>query len=335
MLKRLAIRFSGSILGLVIGAVGCAAAEDGATSSSDLSAGSLRMNQFQAKGTHNSYHDMRWWMPVTALRYDHQPLDVQLDAQGVRAFELDLQFEDGGFEVHHVDTWDSGSTCPRFTDCLKKLKGWSDAHPKHQPLFVQLEAKDAFDAAKADEYEAALDRSILSVWPKDRIVTPDDVKGSAASVRDAITTTGWPTMESARGKIVFFLQPDEGRRQHYTHGDRDLSGRLTFVSSGLDKPYAALAILDDPKGERSKIEAAVRAGFIVRTRADADVVEAISNDHSREQAAWASGAQIVSTDFPVKVDNYDYFATNPGGTPSRCSPLIGPAGCTSADIEKL
>ena len=115
----------------------------------------------------------------------------------------------------------------------------------------------------------------------------------------------------------------------------DLSGRLTFVSSGLDKPYAALAILDDPKGERSKIEAAVRAGFIVRTRADADVVEAISNDHSREQAAWASGAQIVSTDFPVKVGNYDYSTANPGGTPSRCNPRLGPTGCTSADIETL
>lgn len=324
-----------AVTGLVM-LVGCAATEgeEADATSADLAQASvLRMNQLQAKGTHNSYHDMRWWMPVTELRYDMQPLDVQLEKQGVRAFELDLQYSKGHFEVHHVDTWDAGSTCPNFTDCLKKLKGWSDAHPTHEPLFVQLEAKDAFDAAKADEYEAALDKEILSVWPKDRIVTPDVVKGSAASVKEAITTTGWPTMDSARGKIVFFLQPDEGRRQHYTHGDRDLDGRLTFVNSGLDKPYAAVTILDDPKDQR--IEAAVKAGFIVRTRADADVKEAIDNDHSREKAAWASGAQIVSTDFPVKVSNYDYFVTIPGGGVSRCNPLNAPANCTSAAVESL
>lgn len=316
-------------------AAGCAAVEDDAAEAeADLTANALRMNQLQTKATHNSYHDMRWWMPVTALRYDHQPLDVQLEEQDVRAFELDIRFKNGGFIVHHIDTLDEGSTCPNFTDCLKKLKGWSDAHPKHEPLFVQLEAKDTFDATVADDYEAALDRAILSVWPKERIVTPDDVKGSAASVRDAITTTGWPTLDSARGKIVFYLQSDEGRRQHYTHGDRDLDGRLTFVSAGLDKPYAAITILDDPKGHLDKIQAAVRAGLIVRTRADADVVEAIANDHSREAAAWASGAQLVSTDFPVKVSNYDYFVTTPGGTPSRCNPLIAPSGCTADAIEE-
>jgi hypothetical protein len=325
-----------AVLGLVMAAIGCAATdgEDAEASSADLAQASvLRMNQFQAKGTHNSYHDMRWWMPVTALRYDMQPLDVQLEKQGVRAFELDLQFTKGHFEVHHIDTWDAGSTCPSFTDCLAKLKGWSDAHPKHEPLFVQLEAKDDFDASNADAYQAALDQEILSVWPKDRIVTPDDVKGAAASVKDAITTTGWPTMESARGKIVFFLQPDEGRRSYYTHGDHDLDGRLMFVNSGLDRPYAAITILDTPSDPR--IPAAVKAGFIVRTRADADVEEAISNDHTHEEAAWASGAQIVSTDFPVEVSNYDYFVTLPGGTVSRCNPVNAPAGCTPAMVESL
>lgn len=335
MLSRLGV--VAAFVGLL---AGCgAAAEDGDSSTADLSgAAAVRMNQFQGKATHNSYHKAEWFMPVTALRYTLAPLDKQLGEEGVRAFELDLQYDDGHFKVHHIDWIDSASTCPNFTDCLKTLKKWSDAHPTHQPLFIQLENKDGFDAAKADAYHAALDADILSVWPRERIVTPDDVKGNAPTLRDAVTTNGWPTMDSARGKIVFYLEPDAGRRTYYTHGDHDLDGRLAFVNSGLDAPYAAISIMDDPIAKQAQIQAAVHAGFIVRTRADADVKEPKKNDHTREQAAWTSGAQLVSTDFPAKTKDYDYFVTTPGGTTStasRCNPLIAPAGCTNDDVEKL
>ena len=40
-----------------------------------------------------------------------------------------------------------------------------------------------------------------------------------------------------------------------------------------------------------------RAGFIVKTRADADTREARGNNPARRDAAFASGAQIMTTNF--------------------------------------
>lgn len=42
----------------------------------------------------------------------------------------------------------------------------------------------------------------------------------------------------------------------------------------------------------------VREGYIVRTRADSGLRQGAENDTARRDAALASGAHIVSTDFP-------------------------------------
>ena len=49
----------------------------------------LRLNQLQALGTHNSYHLLEGVAIDPELDFEHAPLDVQLGAQGVRQFEPD------------------------------------------------------------------------------------------------------------------------------------------------------------------------------------------------------------------------------------------------------
>ena len=44
----------------------------------------------------------------------------------------------------------------------------------------------------------------------------------------------------------------------------------------------------------------VKKGYMVRTRADADTEEARRNDKTVFQAACASGAQIITTDYYYK-----------------------------------
>src|SRR4051812_5933132 len=89
----------------------------------------LRLNHLQTKGTHNSYH-VAAKDPIMALAYTEPPLDVQFQDEGVRQIELDTHFNYslGVFEVYHLGTIDEGTTCRRFTDCLKTIKTWSDAH---------------------------------------------------------------------------------------------------------------------------------------------------------------------------------------------------------------
>jgi hypothetical protein len=54
---------------------------------------------------------------------------------------------------------------------------------------------------------------------------------------------------------------------------------------------------DVPQPERFR--RLTRRHFLVKTRADADGEQARANDQTRADAALASGAQIVVTDYPV------------------------------------
>jgi hypothetical protein len=56
----------------------------------------------------------------------------------------------------------------------------------------------------------------------------------------------------------------------------------------------------DPRGaNEAEIQRLVKKGFLVRTRSDEPVATIRDKDDSRAGIALASGAQYVTTDFPV------------------------------------
>lgn len=291
----------------------------------------LRFHHLQAKGTHNSTHVQTANRPE--WRYTHRPLDEQAASQGVRQFELDLWFDDdtGGYEVLHIPFLDEGTTCRALTDCLGVLKGWSDANPDHHPLFVLVEVKDGWDEHVGPSRLDALDEALLSVWPEDRLVTPAFVQGDAATLRDGVAA-GWPTLGVLRGRALFVLHEGGAWRDAYTLG-LTVADRPLFPDAfgDIDLPIAAVHTLNDPFDAR--IPAVVDAGHLVRTRADADTVQARSNDTTQRDQALASGAHFVSTDFPAPVDWTEYRVEIPDGTPSRCNPRTAPPECTSEAVE--
>lgn len=341
----------------------------------------LRLNQIQVLGSHNSYHvqprpSLFKWLLVfseslaRSLEYSHAPLDFQFATQGIRQIELDV-FADPtgglfanraglryakeptasgipdldlpGFKVLHVQDLDFESTCWAFVSCLQTVKQWSDANPGHVPVTILVEAKDEgipirnsavpvpIGTAELD----ALDAEIRSVFPPRQLLTPDDVRGGRASLEEAIRTVGWPTLGSVRGRVLFALDNGGGIREAYVAGHPALAGRVLFTDSPPGTPEAGFRKLNDSIGDFDAIRAAVAAGYIVRTRADADTSEARSGDTTRRDAALVSGAHFVSTDYPVPVPQLgtDYVARIPGGTPARCNPISAPANCTAADIE--
>jgi hypothetical protein len=291
----------------------------------------LRMNHLQLEATHNSYHVKPEKGGHADWQYSHVPLDKQLSEQGVRGLELDTHFneETCRYEVYHLTLLDEGTTCRMFTDCLQQVRAWSDAHPGHHPLFIQLEPKDNGDEARF----VALEKEILSVFPRELLITPDDVKGTAPSLRDAVTKTGWPTLGAARGRVLFYLDRSDAYRDAYTHGRKDLNGRLLFADADESDPFAAVLVRNGALSDRAKIEALVKQGFIVRTFADKSVSASLAGDGEQLTAALAGGAQILSTDFPAKVPETTYFVEIPGGAPSRCNPVTAPSECTTAALE--
>jgi hypothetical protein len=114
---------------------------------------------------------------------------------------------------------------------------------------------------------------------------------------------------------------------------------VLFTASRPGEPSAAFVKENDPKGLKGqRIQQLVRDGYVVRTRADADTEQARTGDTTMRDAALASGAQWVSTDYPTITDNRfgtPYFAAIPGGTVARCNPVNAPAGCVSSLLERL
>jgi hypothetical protein len=49
----------------------------------------------------------------------------------------------------------------------------------------------------------ALDAEILSVFPRNKILAPDDVRRKEPSLPEALRKRGWPTLKAARGKVMF------------------------------------------------------------------------------------------------------------------------------------
>lgn len=293
----------------------------------------LRFSDLQALGTHNSYHVKTTGVP--AWNYDHLPLPLQLEEQGVRQFELDVSFDPalGEHIVEHVPVLDAGSTCHTFTECAGDLWTWSRFRPLHHPLFVLVETKDPWDEAAGPATVDALEAELLAAWPRDRLITPDDLRGDAADLRSALEDEGWPTLGELRGKALFVLHDGSARRDWFV--GQGLEGRVLFPDATGDptQPWSAVHTMNEAFDPR--IAEVVGLGHLVRTRCDGDTQEAIDEDTTRRDAALASGAHFVSTDFPAPVDWSSYFVEIPGGTPSRCNPVSAPAECSPEAIESL
>lgn len=308
-----------------------------------------RLNQLQAVGTHNSYHLAPLdepWSGIEAWQVSMSSPGVQLAEEGVRQFELDVNVANDGsgrLDVFHVPIVDARTTCLALVDCLGEIKTWSDAHPAHAPVAVLLELKDNdlgfpvpygfWDPASLD----ALDALIRGVFDEDEMFTPDDLRGGYASLPEAIATDGWPTIDTVRGQVMFLMDNGGTLRSWYTEGRPALEGRVLFTNASPGAPDAAFVKRNDPIPEAAEISVLVAAGYVVRTRADADTVEARANDTTRRDAALESGAHWVSTDFavPGRAFGSPYYVVAPGGTPSRCNPVNTALWCESRMIEAL
>lgn len=293
-----------------------------------------------------------------SIDYGHRPLAEQLDL-GMRGLEIDVyhdpqggrflkppgahrrgyatppwsashlqQMQRPGFKVMHLSDIDFRSSCVTLRTCLTIVRDWSRAHPRHVPILILINAKDGrsgpgavpplpFDARAFD----ALDAEVREVFDSGHLLVPDQVQGDFPTLREAVRAGRWPTLGAARGKVLFALDEDPRKVAIYRGTRRSLEGRAMFVNTDEASPAAAYLTLNDPLAEQARIARAVADGYLVRTRADADTAEARNDDARRRQAAFASGAQYISTDYPQADTRFgDYRVVFPEGGYLRCDP---------------
>jgi hypothetical protein len=210
------------------------------------------------------------------------------------------------------------------------------------PVAINLELKQsdpqvvAAGGVQAPPWDAAnldsVDTEIRSVFAENKILTPDDVRKPGLTLEQSVLTKGWPKLSAARGQVMFYF--DNGGpgaiRDLYTAGKPNLEGRAVFTRGPEGAPDAAVTEINDPRGTgQAEIQRLVTKGYLVRTRSDEPMATIRDKDYSRLGIALASGAQWVTTDFPVagmtaRYDS-DFVAKLPGHTPVRCNPVTAAA----------
>jgi hypothetical protein len=309
------------------------------------------------------------------LFYSHAPVQQQLEDQNVRTLEFDL-FPDPagglytyplirkltgqgpltdpalakpGIKVMHIPDFDYNTNCRTFVLCLEQVKGWSDQHPSSAPVVIQLELKQsdpnvvAAGGVKAPPWDLtnlnSIDTEIRSVFSEDKLLSPDDVRKPGLTLEQSVLTKGWPTVTQAHGKVMFYFDNGgEGQiRDLYRTGKPSLEGRAVFTRGPEGQPDAAITEVNDPRGaNQAEIQRLVKKGYLIRTRSDEPLSTIRANETSRVGTALASGAQWVTTDFPVagmaaRYDS-DFVAELPGHTAVRCNPVVGPAWCRGGNV---
>lgn len=270
-------------------------------------------------------------------RYAH-PYGIRLvEEAGLPAgpkYDPEGQMMKPGFKVLHMPDVDFRSHTFTFKQALSQLKDWSDKHPRHLPILITMNAKDSgidrpgfiqpllFDKKAYDAWDAEI-RDVLS---PEKLLTPDDVRGDFNTLEEAVLANRWPTLGKARGRFLFVLDENGAKMETYIQGHPSLAGRVMFVNAIEGRPEAALRIVNDAIRDFHYIQKLVKAGYIVRTRADANTREARSGDYSTMKAAFASGAHYVSTDYyyPNKDFGTGYQVKLPGGAAGRWNPLLTP-----------
>jgi hypothetical protein len=305
------------------------------------------------------------------LDYAHKSLTAQLDS-GAREIEIDVVYDpqggryahpliaqktqtrldpawvaamqQPGFKVMHVPDVDFRSSCITFRACLGIVRDWSRAHPRHAPIMILINAKDGktvpggtplldYDEAAYD----ALDKEVRAVLPPAQLLTPDDVQGHYPTLREAVLANNWPTLAKARGRIMFALDESPAKVAVYRGQRHSLEGRVMFINTDEQSPAAAYLTLNHPVEQAQRIAEDVKAGFLVRTRADDNTWQARGNDVAHRDLALHSGAQAVSTDYLWPDPRFaGGFAVGlPDHAASLCNPLRMATRCSGIPVEKV
>jgi Phosphoinositide phospholipase C, Ca2+-dependent len=310
-----------------------------------------------------------------ALEYSHLVVAEQFSVQGIRQIELDIfrdpeggrfarpaarkilqslgkdpgpdpdeggRLQRPGLKVLHVPDVDFRSTAPTLIDALQQVRAWSRTHREHVPIMILLELKEdsshalptkplPFDRAALETLEA----DILTVFPLAELITPEEVRGPSPSLSEAVRKRGWPSLDAVRGRVMLALDNEDRLRDLYLGLHHSLHGQLLFASVPESHSQGAWFKINDPVADFERIRRLVAQGFLVRTRADADTRQARANDPAQRDKALASGAQFISTDYPVPDPRFSSYCVRfPGRAVARANPVSGRREWGERDLER-
>lgn len=240
--------------------------------------------------------------------YNSDTLTEQFNA-GIRSIELDIETvvdgDDVSFVCSHSPLIDMTSSCYDFELALEEIRMWSDANPRHLPITVIVEPKQFFlldDGMRFLnlEYANKVDELLREVFG-DKLITPADMMGDHATLKEMREADDWLTLEDCAGKVVVLLH-DTAVTNQYIKQDESIKSQAMFPMlryNSRDKDHASFLIVNNPDDiAKYSQELIYEKNLVVRTRVDS---YGSYNDEDR-RLTLESGAQILSTDYPPRAD---------------------------------
>ena len=277
-------------------------------------------------------------------RYNKPMGNELLNQNGLDAQPLDTpdSWNTPGFKVFHVQDIDFRTHCILLSDCLQSILNWSNDNPRHIPVVITINVKteplddpNSIPPLPFDESTyVQLEQEIQSIFGRNHLLLPDDVQAGASSLNASVLANGWPSITASAGKFIFVLDEPMAKIETYLRATLP-EDRLLFTNVPPGHPESAFIIANDPIVQEMDIVKWVKQGYLVRTRADANTMEAREDDYSRFEAAKRSGAQYISTDYYFKTSTFpDFLIRFEGNTFVRCNPVLDKEGCT-VELNKL
>jgi hypothetical protein len=231
-----------------------------------------------------------------------------------------------GFKVLHIPDIDFETNYLTLIESLTAIKNWSDKNPNHIPIFVNIEAK-GYSAAdesgflrfigfkRAIRFDSLayvnLDKEIKSVLPDEKLFTPRALRANFSTIKERISSSGWPKLDECKGKIIFILQGNND--EIYKKSIDQKEDRVMFVYSEPGQENTAFVIRNSSLGRENEIKELTKQ-YIVRSRTDAGTYQSRKNDYSDYFSVIKSNAQIISTDYYKADIRWSSFKINLEGT---------------------
>lgn len=281
----------------------------------------IKFNELRYTATHNSYQtesidelkqlyrklsELTFGL-VSAKEADFvSPTLTEQLSSGIYSLELDIEVLDKNgdisFTCMHAPQIQMTTSCYDLELAMKEIALWSDNNPNHLPITIIIEPKGFFlpmENMKSLnlEYAKQLDETLRAALG-DKLFTPADMLRDYESFGAMRKADDWCKVKDMLGKVLILMHSCD-TTEAYIKLDPSLKSQAMFPmlrEEDLERDCASFLLLNDPRESFEEIENAVENKLIVRTRAD-KFTEVTAE---RREKAFASGAQIVSTDYPVK-----------------------------------
>lgn len=284
----------------------------------------VKLNEIAILGTHNSYQrlataETRFAMniidAITFKKAGLDTFDFEMDTlteqleMGVRNVEIDIETLDKDekieFKVTHNSLIDNASSAYDFTKALQEIKMWSDNNPNHIPVIIIVEPKSfviEINGMKkfSLDYAKELEKVIVNELGNS-LLTPKDMLRDYASFKEMRENDDWISLKEAQGKIIVLLH-DCDVTESYIALDESIKTQKMFPMLRYDdrnESYTSFILENDPwNADSRKSESLDKYNLIIRTRAD----KYPNYSAERYEVTENCGSQIITTDFPEKVD---------------------------------